>query len=249
VAKPPRDDGGECAAFFYTLICTAKTNGRNSEPYWKEKLSGMRTMESRWFKTRLGMFAILIRMPRSATASHHLDLYRYWLAKCGGRPIPARRDIDPTEIPALLPYLGIIENADGQLRYRLIGTALGQQIGRDVTGGAVGSYIPAAPGLRATVELVCTVARPVFNTGRLGAGFIHNSSALLLPLSEDGTAVNMIVFLYLTHFQPYGWASPDWLGSAPVSIGEPAIVEDAAHIEKLVADWEYTCTAPPNPGG
>ena len=155
----------------------------------------------------------------------------------------------PPKFQPLLPYLGIIEHADGELRYRLIGTALGQQLGRDVTGGTVGSYIRFAPGLRATVELVCTVARPVFNTGRLGPGFVHNSSALLLPLSEDGTAVNMIVFLYLTHFQPCGWASPDWLGSTPVSIGEPAIVEDAAHLEKLVADWEYACSAPANPGG
>jgi hypothetical protein len=186
------------------------------------------------------------KMPLIAPASYHLDLYRYWLAKCGGRPMPARRDIDPTDVPPLLPYLGIIEHADGELRYRLIGTALGQQLGRDVTGGTVGSYVRFAPGLRATVELVCTAARPVFNTARLGPGFAHKISALLLPLSKDGAAVNMIVFLYLTHFQPCGWASPDWLWSTPVSVGEPAIVEDAAHLENLVADWERACSASPN---
>ncbi len=178
-----------------------------------------------------------------ALASYHLDLYRYWLAKRGGRTMPARRDIDPTEIPPLLPYLGIIEHADGELRYRLIGTALGQQLGRDVTGGTVGSYLRFAPGLRATVELVCTATRPVFNTGRLGPGLGHNISGLLLPLSEDGAAVNFIVFLYLTHFQPYGWASRDWLWTAHISVGEPAIVEDAAHLEKLVADWQQACFA------
>ncbi len=38
--------------------------------------------------------------------------------------MPARGDINPADIPALLPHLGIIEKADGELRYRLIGTAM-----------------------------------------------------------------------------------------------------------------------------
>ena len=180
-----------------------------------------------------------------ASASYHLHLYRYWLAKRGGRSMPARSDIDPADIPALLPYLGIIEKADGELRYRLIGTALARELGRDVTGSQVGSYIPAGPALRATVELVCTAAQPVFNTGKheLAPGVAHHSSALLLPLSEDGAAVNMVIFLHLMRFQPYVWASRDWLISAPVRIGEPAIVQDAAQLEKLVGDWERACSA------
>lgn len=74
--------------------------------------------------------------------------------------MPARSSIDPAEIPALLPSLGIIEKAGGQLRYRLIGSAIAEQLGRDVTGSPAGSYIPAAQALRATVELVYTAARP-----------------------------------------------------------------------------------------
>ncbi len=80
--------------------------------------------------------------------------------------MPARGDINPADIPALLPHLGIIEKADGELRYRLIGTALARELGRDVTGSQVGSYIPAGQALRATVELACTAAQPVFNTGK-----------------------------------------------------------------------------------
>ena len=78
---------------------------------------------------------------------YHLDLYRYWLAKRGGRPMPQRSDINPTEIPALLPYIGIIEKADGELRYRLIGTSMAEQLGFDATGAAVGSYVPAGQGV------------------------------------------------------------------------------------------------------
>ena len=91
-----------------------------------------------------------LRMSRSAPASYHLDLYRYWLAKRGGRPMPPRSDINPTEIPALLPYLGIIEKADGELRYRLMGTSMVEQLGFDATGAGVGSYVPAGQALRNT---------------------------------------------------------------------------------------------------
>ncbi len=190
-------------------------------------------------------------MSRSAPASYHLGLYRYWLAKRGGRPMPARSDIDPTEIPALLPYLGIIEKADGELRYRLMGTSMAEQLGFDATGAAVGSYVPAGQALRNTVELVCSAACPVFNTGKyeFEPGVAHYSSVLLLPLSEDGTAVNMVIFLRIVRFHSHGWASKGWLRNAPVKIGEPVLIEDAAHLEKIIAEWESACAAPANPGG
>jgi hypothetical protein len=190
-------------------------------------------------------------MSRSAPASYHLDLYRYWLAKRGGRPMPPRSDINPTEIPALLPYLGIIEKADGEFRYRLMGTSMAEQLGFDATGAAVGSYVPAGKALRSTVELVCSAARPVFNTGKyeFEPGVAHHSSVLLLPLSEDGTTVNMVIFVRIVRFHPHGWASPGWLRNAPVKIGEPVLIRDAAHLGKIIADWESACLAPPIHGG
>ena len=184
-------------------------------------------------------------MSRSTPASYHLDLYRYWLAKRGGRSMPSRSDIDPAEIPALLPYFGIIEKAEGQLRYRLMGSSMAEQLGFDATGAGVGSYVPAGQALRTTVELVCTAARPVFNTGKyeFEPGIAHHSSVLLLPLSEDGTAVNMVIFLRIVRFHTYGWASPGWLRNAPVKIGKPLLIEDAAHLEKVIADWEAACSS------
>ncbi len=177
--------------------------------------------------------------------SYHLELYRYWLAKCAGLPMPPRSSIDPTEIPALLPYLGIIERAGGELRYRLMGTSLVQQLGFDATGGVVGSYIRAGKALRATVELVCTAASPVFNTGsyEFEPGLLHRSSVLLLPLSEDGVAVNMIIFVRIVRFHPYGWASRDWLKNASVRIGKPVLIQDSDHLETIIAGWEQVCPA------
>jgi hypothetical protein len=54
-----------------------------------------------------------------------------------------------------------------------------------------------APELeRAIYERVFTAARPIFTTGEYKAGScaIHNVSRLMVPLSNDGTNVNMVVF-------------------------------------------------------
>jgi hypothetical protein len=179
-------------------------------------------------------------MSRSTPVSYHLDLYRYWLAKRAERAMPPRSSVEPAEIPALLPYLGIIEKNAGELRYRLMGSSMAQQLGFDATGDVVGSYIPAGKALRATVELVCTSASPVFNTGtyEFEPGLVHRSSVLLLPLSEDAMTVNMVVFLRIVRFHPNGWASRDWLRNAPVRIGEPVLIRDFEHLEMIVAEWE-----------
>ena len=95
--------------------------------------------------------------------SHHLDLYRYWLAKRASRTMPARRDLDPGDIPALLPYLMIVDKVDDQFRYRLVGTATAREIGHDPTGSIVGSYaLECAAAARAIYERVFTTARPTF---------------------------------------------------------------------------------------
>ena len=118
-------------------------------------------------------------MPAQAPVSHHLDLYRYWLAKRAGRTMPSRRDLNPGDICQLLPYLTIVDKVDGQLRYRLVGTAAVQQLGHDLTGSFVGSYVgtsESASALRAVSERVFTTAHPVFATGafKLKSGSIHN---------------------------------------------------------------------------
>ncbi len=41
------------------------------------------------------------------------DLYGYWRACAGARPVPSRYDIDPVDIPRLLPCLSILEAAKG----------------------------------------------------------------------------------------------------------------------------------------
>jgi hypothetical protein len=135
-------------------------------------------------------------MTSEVPISNHLDLYRHWLGKTNGRVMPAHRDIDPVDIPKVLPRMALVHKPDGQYRFRLVGTNITEMIGRDLTGAPVDSHAGnAGAPLEGLAERVFTTARPVFVTGffktRLDA--IQNVSALFLPLSDDGTRVNMMV--------------------------------------------------------
>jgi hypothetical protein len=50
--------------------------------------------------------------------------FDYWTRKVRNRTTTARRDLDPCEIPSLLPWLILTDVSDNPLdfRYRLIGT-------------------------------------------------------------------------------------------------------------------------------
>jgi hypothetical protein len=178
--------------------------------------------------------------------SHHLDLYRYWLAKRGGRAMPARSDLDPGEICALLPYLTILERVGGQFRYRLHGSAVAREIGRDLTGGIVGSYVStpeSAAAMRAVCERVFARAKPVFTTGEfiVKSGTTHNISVLFLPLSEDGVTVNRALCTLVARFNFGVTPSAGWLEGIPVKVRNVIDVYDAAELEKYCLEWTAHC--------
>jgi hypothetical protein len=183
-------------------------------------------------------------MTTQGRISHHLDLYHYWLVKRGGRAMPARRDIDPADIPALLPYLSLVHNVCGEFRFRLFGSA----IGRDMTGAVLGSGVSSAPepiaAAQAMSERVFTSARPVFATAQYETkwGTIHNSSGLFLPLSDNGTHVDISIVTRVTCFPSDAIASRDWLEGAPLKIGEVVNIDDAADLERHCLDWQCGAT-------
>jgi hypothetical protein len=119
----------------------------------------------------------------------------YWKGK-GGRSMPARRDIDPTEMRRLLPHVQLIEPVADRFRFRLVGTALAEAFGRDYTGRFVDELFD-----RARAGLICEVYRAVLE--RRQPMFLRNryftakdtdliANRVYLPLSEDDSAVNMI---------------------------------------------------------
>ncbi len=67
------------------------------------------------------------------------DLYGYWQSCAQSRPIPSRYDIDPIDIPQLLPGLSLLDAGEDleALRYRLAGTRVREIYGTEITGRTV----------------------------------------------------------------------------------------------------------------
>jgi hypothetical protein len=187
-------------------------------------------------------------MPVNAPLSHHRDLYAYWLCKRGDRAMPARGDVDPADIPLLLPYLILVERAGEQLRYRLMGSAIVRAVGYGVTGGIVGSYAPApetGAEVRAIFECVFTSASPAFATGRYShkRGASINLSLLTLPLSEDSRDVNMSISTLVARFSVTPAPERGWLEGMHVKVSDVVDVRDTAELETLCREWEQHSTA------
>jgi hypothetical protein len=157
--------------------------------------------------------------------------------------MPARSDLNPAELRALLPYLTLIDHPDGQFRFRLVGTSVTQDLGRDMTGSFVGSYVSPpeyAAALCAIYERIFATACPVFTTGeyRSASRAIHTISRMILPLSDDGMNVNMVVFTRISRFSRSVSAGVDWLKGAPGKVCDVVDVRSLAEVEALSRDWE-----------
>jgi len=185
-------------------------------------------------------------MTARAPVSYHLDLYRYWDAKRQGRAMPARSDLDPSEIRKLLPHLTLIERVEQRFRYRLVGTTASEELGRDLTGGFVGDYVNPpeyAAAVQAIFARVFATGRPLFTTGeyRSASQAIHAISRLMLPLGDDGTNVNMVIFTRIARFSRNVTADLDWLKGAPGKVCDIDDVASADDVAARSAVWERAC--------
>ena len=134
------------------------------------------------------------------------ELHGYWDERRGERSFPARADIDPIHIPALLEHLLLVDVLDGplDLRYRLVGGHIVQYAGHNFQGRTardlVASGNPLEKDLHAKAldlgELVATRQNPVAAHLRYHAvksDTTKHIQMLLLPLGEQGSRVNMIL--------------------------------------------------------
>ncbi len=126
------------------------------------------------------------------------SLWRYWDMKRGRRRMPLRRDIEPSEIPRLLPHLQLVERIEGRgFRYRLTGTAIAQGYGFDATGKFTHEILTPARHKVASrhYAMVFESGRPLFARNR----YVKDSfltvmiSRIILPLSLDGESVGMLL--------------------------------------------------------
>jgi CheY-like chemotaxis protein len=146
------------------------------------------------------------------------DALAHWHEKRGTRPMPTRRDIDPAALPRhLLPHLQLVDVIDGGERFyfRLVGTAIVEAFGGEFTGKHVDELMKAEriAYLHQRYRKVMAARRPVFIRSRYfttkNLDMIANR--LLMPLSQDGHNVNMIL----------GALTFDFMGAAPPAGSEP----------------------------
>jgi hypothetical protein len=127
------------------------------------------------------------------------ELFDYWHRSAGTRRMPARSDLDPLQVPRLLPHMGLIDVADGldQAYFRLAGTRLHDIYGQEITGKLAEDVFSGdcAAYWRRIHERVVETGLPHHGVVRGPAkGRDHVVLFWLrLPLSEDGGRVDRIL--------------------------------------------------------
>lgn len=124
----------------------------------------------------------------------------YWRSKIFDGRLPARSDIDPAEIPRLLPsvvLLDVVREDTLDMRYRLIGTRVAEHCFSDYTGLRFSEieHQRAPSKLLDSCRLVAETGRPLLaNSDYVGPhqGFrrVHDA---ILPLAEDGRSVDTLL--------------------------------------------------------
>ena len=123
--------------------------------------------------------------------------HEYWLSKRQGRLMPARADIDPVEIPTLLPYVVLIDVVEPlNFRYRLIGTEARSIMRRNYT-GLLFSEIDGkdeSSVLWHGCEAVVRGKQPLsLSPPYVGTETLKKCENVLLPLSDNRVDVTMIL--------------------------------------------------------
>jgi hypothetical protein len=135
-------------------------------------------------------------------------VYDYWCRISAGRPMPRRDDIDPVDIPKLLPHVMLVEvHGPGRYRYRLIGTANAQEHGINATGRFVDEVLKGPEYkdhvLRLYDESV-QARRPLYSESLFlaasGGSIERHTKVVFMPLSDDGATVNQMFVAQIFHY-------------------------------------------------
>lgn len=127
------------------------------------------------------------------------SLLAWWEGKRRGRPLPVRGDLDPVEIKAHLGRICLIEIEPRpfRLRYRLFGSEIARDMGRDVTGRGFEQVYPAHV-LEPVTACACWVVerrRPLRTFGRVhwpDREFFRYETVDLPLAGEDGSVVMLV---------------------------------------------------------
>lgn len=143
-------------------------------------------------------------LPRDA----HPDIRKirdYWRRMGGGGArLPARRQLDPADIVALLPSVWLFDvvptPAGPRFRYRLQGTHIVRMLGRSSKGRWIDEADPVFPGSQAEASMRFCVAekRPHWRRGApvlFHAERFGELERVIMPLASDGANPDMLLGL------------------------------------------------------
>jgi len=124
--------------------------------------------------------------------------FEYYRAKAGNRPFPARRDLDPVDFPYALGDITLIDVAHDPLRFsfRLDGSRHVERFGFDLTGRSLDDF--PYPEMRQAIydsyrDVIEARAPRRYYRDLESAGRWFRYETLILPLSDDGTEINMLI--------------------------------------------------------
>ena len=129
------------------------------------------------------------------------DFLAIWRAKLDGRQMPCRKDFDLLELaPVMWPHVLLIDVLPGDMdrfRYRLIGSHIVDALARNVTGQII-DEIQSSTDYDMFVEGFRWSVKHQKSMQSNGSAIFVNKDwiayeSLILPLSEDGSTVNMLL--------------------------------------------------------
>lgn len=126
------------------------------------------------------------------------SLFEYWQSKLRGRRLPDRADIDPTEIPRLLPNLVLVDilpDRPDRFRYRLIGTEIVRVFGREMTGRTTDEIPNAKLRVLANESFIAcrTAGMPMWQEWLRPWTGVQDYERIMLPLTRGSDEVAMIL--------------------------------------------------------
>jgi len=131
-----------------------------------------------------------------------IQLYDYWDARRVGRRWPRRGDIDPVEMRFALGNIDLIDvtyGASGEpivFRFRISGSNIDRDEGFNMQGKTLDEYpLPVhRENIRRTYLRILAEGNPDFEVlERLDEGQVTRYARMLLPLSDDGSRVDMFL--------------------------------------------------------
>ncbi len=130
----------------------------------------------------------------------HKALLDYWTGKREQRLMPDRSDVDPIDIPKLLPDIGLLDVIDGGRRFyfRVVGSNINRSFGHDYTGHYLDDVAPIGYSQFITLlyRKVVQTRCPVYSLGkcRYRDSSVRSIQRLLLPLTKGREDVDQIFY-------------------------------------------------------